>query len=158
MTTDEELGGPQRLTAASYWMLSILFLVAALIAANLPMEFNDTRTSVVDGLHRYLTKPYAGSVRWAFAAVGALLVASAACSVLAAAARGGRTARSLYQRGGVSCIAVLALLITLWFVAAPAFPSANTPHQPGPPIAATRPPPLGLIPAPPTTVPQPKTG
>lgn len=56
---------------------------------------------------------------------------------------------------GCSSIAVLSLLIALWFVAPPDFPSAKTPHQPEPPITGTPPPSFGSTPAPPTTVPQP---
>jgi hypothetical protein len=113
------------LTAAGYWLLSVLFLAAALVTAVLPIEFNDTSTSVLNGFHRYLTKPYAGSVRWGFGAMLALLFLSAACSVLAARATGERSARSLGTRGVVSMLVVLAVLVGLWFVAPASFPGSG---------------------------------
>jgi len=116
--------GGRALTVGAYLFVSAGLFGGAVVAAVLRVEFNDTGTSVVNGLHRYMTVPDAGGLRLALLAVIGFLVASTDCSVLAVAA-----ARNSYRGLGRVVLAatsvVVGLLVVLWFVAPPAFAPRN---------------------------------
>lgn len=111
-------------TAGGYLLASAALFAAAIAAAIHRIEFDDTGTSVVNGLHRYLTMPGATALQLALVAVVLFLLASAACSVLAVAALRDDAA-GLQWIVVVAAAAVVGLLVVLWFIAPPAFSSKS---------------------------------
>ena len=112
--------GSRALTVGAYLFSSVGLLGAAVAAAVHRVDFDDTGTSVVNGLHRYLTVPGAGGLRSALVAVIGFLLASAACSVLAVAAARNGFGRLHWVVLSASAV-VVGLLALLWFVAPPGF-------------------------------------
>ena len=124
--------GGRVLAVGAYLFASAVLFGGAVVAAVHRVEFNDTGTSVVNGLHRYMTVPDAGGLRLALAAVIGFLVASAACAVLAVAAAR-NTSQGLRWVVLVATSVVIGLLVVLWLVAPPAF--ATRTGSAVPPIA-----------------------
>ncbi len=113
--------GGRALTVGAYLVASAALFGAAIAAAVHRVEFNDTGTDVVNGLHRYMTLPNAGALRLALLAVVGFLLASAACSVLAVAAARKGSGSLRWVVLSASAV-VMGLLVVLWFVAPPAIP------------------------------------
>jgi hypothetical protein len=109
------------LTVGAYALVSVVLLAVAVVAATLRVEFGDTGTSVVNGLHRYLTAPGATSLREACVATVLFLLASATFAVLAVAVASHRDARTVRFTVGSAAAVVVALLVGLWVLAPPAF-------------------------------------
>jgi hypothetical protein len=139
--------------AAAYWMLACLFLIAALRTATMRVQFEDTGTSVVNGLHRYLSWSGARPLRVALVVTVVLVVAAAICSVLAVVATHG-FGRFAFGSAWAATACVLASLVALWLIAPPGF----NPPKPGPsaPAISVVPPATQFpLPPAPTTVPRP---
>jgi hypothetical protein len=149
---EPSMGYSRALTVGAYVTASVVLFAAAIVAAIHRVEFDDTGTNVVNGLHRYLSAPDASPLRWALVAVVGLLLAAAVCAVLAAAAstseRGSRRTRYAAM---ASAAVVMGLFVGLWFLAPPAF-SPGDPQLV--PAATPRPSDRSLrsSPLPPTTV------
>jgi len=111
----------RRLTTAVWWVLATVALAGAIGAAFIPIEWDDTSTSVFNGFHRYMV---ATALREAFAAVVVLLLGSAACSVLAGVAARGFGA-SVYRRVALALAVVGSLLVVLWLASPPPWHSAK---------------------------------
>ena len=129
--------GGTALTVGAYLFASAVLFGGAVVAAVHRVEFNDTATSVVNGLHRYMTVPDAGGLRLALAAVIGFLVASAACSVLAVAAARNSFRGLRWVVLAATCV-VIGLLVVLWFVAPPAFAPRNGSDAPSSRSASKR--------------------
>ena len=62
---DPPAKGGRALTVGAYLFASAVLLGSAVVASVHSVEFDDTGTNVVNGLHRYLTSPGAGcDWRW----------------------------------------------------------------------------------------------